>query len=146
MARHHSLYLIGATASALAVSAAMAQDSLLPAGLQGEAILRSGETRDGDLIVYPTSTRAEITSVVGTIQPGTQTELHKNPFPTYVYVLEGEIEVSADGGSPQRFGQGDAYLASVNRRHSIANGSAAPARLLKVFIGQKDAPTTVPAK
>jgi quercetin dioxygenase-like cupin family protein len=145
MAREQLLYLIGALAVASAVSVAMAQDSLLPAGLQGGTILQSGETRDGDLIVYPTNTRAEITSVVGTIQPGMRTELHKNPFPTYVYVLEGAVQVSADGVAPQRFEQGEAYLASIDRRHSIANVGEAPARLLMVFIGQKDGPTTVPA-
>jgi quercetin dioxygenase-like cupin family protein len=146
MIRAKSVYLIGPLAAALAMSPATAEDSLLPPGLRAESVFKSGETRDGDLIVYPTNTRAEITSVVGTIEPGMQTELHKNPFPTYVHVLEGEVEVWADGGAPERFQQGQAYLASINRRHSISNVGEAPARLLKVFIGEKDSPTTVPAR
>lgn len=142
----HSFFLIAAFVGALAAWPSAAQDNLLPQGLEGETVLKSGETRDGDLIVYPTNTRAEITSVVGTIQPGATTELHENPFPTFVYVLEGEVEVWADGGGPQRFGQGEAYLASIDRRHSISNVGAGPARLLKVFMGQKDGPMTVPAR
>jgi quercetin dioxygenase-like cupin family protein len=146
MVRQCSVRLFGVLFGVLAMTGALADDGPLPAGIEGELVLQSAETRDGDPIVYPTSTKAEITSVIGTIQPGMRTELHVHPVPAYVHVLEGEVELWTDGELPQRYAQGEAYLETINRRHSLSNVGETPARILKVFIGLEGAPTTVPPR
>jgi quercetin dioxygenase-like cupin family protein len=144
MIRQKSLYLAGALSGAIVVTAAIAEESWQPTGLESTPILKFGKTRNGDIIVYPMTTTAQITSIVGTVEPGVRTEFYKHAVPAHVYVLEGEIELSTDGELPQRYTQGDAYIETTNRRHTLHNVGTAPARILMVFVGQEGTPTMIP--
>lgn len=127
-------------------SAVQAQDSALPAGFKTQPLLKTGQTRDNDPIAYPKTDKAEIISVIGTIEPGGRTPLHEHPVPTYVYVLDGEVELQTDGRPPHRYKAGEAYIEALNRKHQLFNKGTTPAKVLVVFLGEQGKPTTVTAK
>jgi quercetin dioxygenase-like cupin family protein len=122
-------------------AAAVAQDAL-PAGFKTQPLLKTGQTRDGEPIVYPDG-KPEIISVIGTIEPGGRTPLHEHPVPVYVYILEGEVELQTQGGQPHKYKTGEAYIEALNRGHQLFNKSNAMAKVLVVFVGQEGKPTTV---
>ena len=73
---------IVSTASALtaiwlvaAAATARAQDSALPAGFKTQPLVKSGQTRDKQPLVYPKTDKPEIISVIGIIEPGGRTPL-----------------------------------------------------------------------
>ncbi|MEK9803721.1 MAG: cupin domain-containing protein [Curvibacter sp.] len=139
--RHLTLAVaIGLTLPGLAV----AQDNPLPAGFSTQSLLKTGMTRDNEPVIYPGG-RPEIISVIGTLDKGGRTALHHHPVPVYVHVLEGEIELRTEGGSPQRYKAGDSFMESLNRKHQAFNVADRPSRLLVVFIGEVGKPTTVAA-
>lgn len=139
-------WLVGLVlALALPLSAAVAQDQALPEGFETQPILKTGQTRDNDPIVYPEG-EPEITSVIGTIEPGGRTPLHEHPVPVYVYILEGEVELETEGGEPYYYGTGEAYIEALNRPHQLFNRGETPARVLVVFMGAQGQPTTIAAQ
>ena len=108
----------------MAVAAtARAQDSALPAGFKTQPLLKSGQTRDKQPIAYPKTDKAEIISVIGVIEPGGRTPLHEHPVPTYVYVLEGEVELQSHGGQPHQYKAGERAKADINSGTMPALGS-----------------------
>lgn len=133
--------LLVAALAALPVAGA-AQDDPLPEGFQTEPVLRTTTTRDEDPIVWPEGI-PEIISVIGTIEPGGRTPLHQHPVPTYVYVLEGEVELRTEGGDPFTYGVGEAYIEALDRDHQLFNTGDSPARVLVVFMGAEGEATTV---
>lgn len=127
----------------LPIAAALAQDDdALPAGFQTEPVLKTTTTRDGDAIAWQQGT-PEIVSVIGTIEPGGRTPLHQHPVPVFVYILEGEVELRTEGGDPQVYGSGEAYIEALNRDHQLFNVSDSDAKVLVVFAGAEGQPTTV---
>jgi quercetin dioxygenase-like cupin family protein len=116
----------------------------LPEGFDTKSVLNTQGTRDGDPIRYPDGT-AEIISVIGTIEPGGRTPLHQHPVPTYVYVLEGQVELRTEGGDPHVYNQGEAYIEALDRDHQLSNTTDETARILAVFVGAEGTPTTVSA-
>jgi quercetin dioxygenase-like cupin family protein len=123
--------------------ATWAQDSALPAGFKTQSLLKTGMTRDNQPIFYPKTDKPEIISVIGTIEPGGRTPLHEHPIPTYVYVLEGQVELQSEGGHPVTYKTGEAYIEALNHKHQLFNKGSAPARVLVVFVGEEGKPTTV---
>lgn len=136
----------GAHRPQLAQATGAAPEQALPSGFESKALLKTGETRDKQPIVYPKTDKPEIISVIGTIQGGGRTPLHEHPVPTYVYVLEGEVELQSEGGQPQLYKTGEAYIEALNKKHQLFNKSSAPAKVLVVFVGEAGQPTTVAAK
>jgi quercetin dioxygenase-like cupin family protein len=127
-----------------ASSAALAQDSPLPEGFETQSIVDTTTTRDGDALRWPEG-EPKIVSVIGTIEPGGRTPLHQHPVPTFVYVLEGEVELRTEGGDPQVYSEGGAYIESLDRDHQLFNETDAPARVLVVFVTADGTRTTVAA-
>lgn len=141
---------ISALGLALTASVAWAQSqptggasNALPAGFESKPVMKTGKTRDGDPIAYPKTDKPELVSVIGTIQPGGRTPLHQHPIPTYVYVLEGEVELQTEGAQPHQYKTGEAYIESLNKKHQLFNKGSTPARVLVVFVGEEGKPTTV---
>lgn len=132
---------IGLTLPGLAI----AQDNPLPAGFTTQSLLKTGMTRDNEPIAYPGG-KPEVISVIGTLEKGGRTALHSHPVPVHVYILEGEIELRSEGGQPQRYKAGQAFIESQNRKHQAFNVADGPSRLLVVFIGEAGKPTTVTAQ
>ena len=121
-------------------------DQALPSGFESKPLIKTSETRDKQPIAYPKTDKPEIISAIGTIQAGGRTPLHEHPVPTYVYVLEGEIELQSEGGQPHKYKAGDAYIEALNHKHQLFNRSNAPAKILVVFVGEGGKPTTITAK
>lgn len=124
---------------------ALAQDDALPAGFETKPLLKTTVTRDNEPIVYATGT-PEIISVIGTLEVEGRTALHEHPVPVYVYVLEGEIELKSEGGEPQRYKAGEAFIEAQNHRHQAFNVADVPSKLLVVFVGEEGKPTTIAAQ
>jgi quercetin dioxygenase-like cupin family protein len=124
----------------------LAQDSALPAGFKTQPLLKSIQTRDKQPIAYPKTDTPEMISVIGIIEPGGRTPLHEHPVPTYVYVLEGEVELQSHGGQPHQYKAGEAYIEALNHQHQLFNRGNVPAKVLVVFVGEEGKPTTITAK
>ena len=106
-------------------------------------ILQSGATVAGVAIAYPKTDSAEVTALRVEVGPGRETGRHMHPFPTFVYVLEGAINVEMEGGAARSYKAGDSFLEVVNTWHNGRNNGAAPAKLLVVFVGVHGKPGLV---
>jgi hypothetical protein len=45
--------------------------------------------------------------------------------PTYVYILEGEVELQSHGGQPHQYKAGEAYIEALNHQQITLLGGAA---------------------
>jgi quercetin dioxygenase-like cupin family protein len=139
------LSMLMAGAFALSAGPSALASEALPEGFEAQPIINSGETRDGDPIVYPDTDRPVITAAVATLEPGGRTALHQHPVPVFVYVLEGAFELETEGGTPQVYKAGDAWIESLNRDHQVFNRTDEPAKFIAVFAGAEGVPNTVAA-
>jgi len=78
-----------------------------------------------------------------TFAPGVSTGLHKHEAPLYVYVLEGTITVTYDGGIAKNYSEGSAILEAVGIAHNGANKTDKPVTLLVVNMGAEGVANTV---
>ncbi|HZC16690.1 MAG TPA: cupin domain-containing protein [Caulobacteraceae bacterium] len=78
--------------------------------------------------------------------PGAGSAPHRHDANTFVYVLEGKVEMQVQGGPLLTLGPGEVFYESPSDIHIVSrNASAtAPATILVVFVKQAGAPTTVP--
>ena len=148
-------FLVGITIAAVMFSssafgqqpgASGAGDQALPAGFETKPLIKTGKTRDNHPFQFPKTEKPEITSVIGTLQPGGRTPLHQHPVPVFVYVLEGEIELQTEGGQPHTYKTGEAFIESIGHNHQAFNKGSSPARIIVVFVGEEGKPTTIAAK
>lgn len=128
-------FLLAAT-----VFTARAEDSLTTI-----VLLQSGTTNTGDALVYPKTDKPEVTTMIIEIAPGASTPLHRHPVPSVAYMLQGELEVQAEGGIVNRYKAGDAFLETINRTHMGTNVGTTPVKILVTYIGIKGEPVTVVA-
>jgi quercetin dioxygenase-like cupin family protein len=77
------------------------------------------------------------------IGPGGETGRHMHAYPTFVYVLEGAIDVEMDGGVVHSYKAGDSVLEVVNTWHNSKNKGKTPAKVLVVFAGVHGKPNAV---
>jgi quercetin dioxygenase-like cupin family protein len=106
-------------------------------------ILQSSATVAGVAIAYPKTDSAEVTALRLEIGPGGETGRHMHPFPTFVYVLEGAINVEMDGGAAHSYKAGDSFLEVVNTWHNGKNNGTTTAKVLVVFVGVHGKPGLV---
>jgi quercetin dioxygenase-like cupin family protein len=106
-------------------------------------ILQSGATVAGVAIAYPKTDSAEVTALRVEVGPGGETGRHMHPFPTFVYVLAGAINVEMEGGAARSYKAGDSFLEVVNTWHNGKNSGATTAQLLVVFVGVHGKPGLV---
>ena len=106
-------------------------------------ILQSAITAGGTPIAYPNTDSAEVTALRLEIPPGAETGRHMHPNPTFVYVLEGAIDVEIEGGVVHSYRAGDCALEVVNTWHNTKNKGTIPAKVLVVFIGAHGKPNIV---
>jgi quercetin dioxygenase-like cupin family protein len=106
-------------------------------------VLQSGTTAGGTAIAYPKTDSAEVTALVLDIGPGGETGRHMHPYPTFVYVLAGAIDVQMDGGSVHSYKAGDSFLEALNTWHNGKNTGTTPAKVLVVFAGVHGKPNLV---
>jgi quercetin dioxygenase-like cupin family protein len=114
----------------LFVSAARADEAVTT-----DLLLKTGITNIGQRIAYPRHGKPEISAMIVTIAPGASTPLHKHPVPLVGYVLQGQLEVSAEGGKVNRYKAGDAFVEALNHVHQGFNVGTEPVRILVTVIG-----------
>jgi quercetin dioxygenase-like cupin family protein len=106
-------------------------------------IVQTDTTAAGTPFAYPRTGDAEITALVVEIPAGAETGRHLHPQPTFVYVLEGTLEVEADDGTVRTFHPGDGFVEVVNTWHNGRNAGATLVRVLVVFAGARGEPNVV---
>jgi quercetin dioxygenase-like cupin family protein len=121
-------------------------DQALPQGFKTSPVLKTSMTASHGKLEYPRAGQPELTSVIGELEPGGRTARHQHPVPVFVYVLEGTLEVQADGGPPRQYAAGKGFLEDVNHWHQAFNKGTTPVKILVVFLGEEGKPTTVNAR
>ena len=128
---------------AVAVVGLMATPAAAQMKFSATPVLQSGATAGGAPIAYPRTDSAEVTAVLLDIGPGGETGRHMHPYPTFVYVLEGAIDVEMDGGMAHSYKTGDSFLEVVNTWHNGKNKGTTSAKVLVVFAGVHGNPNLV---
>ncbi len=128
---------------ALAFLSLIATPAVAQVKFSATPVLQSGTTAGGTSIAYPKTDSAEVTALMLNIGPGGETGRHMHPYPTFVYVLEGAIDVEMDGGGVQGHKAGDSFLEVVNTWHNTKNKGTTPAKVLVVFAGVHGKPNAV---
>ena len=131
---------IGLTAPLLA----LAQDNPEAAGVSRQEVLATATNMVNEPITFPTGP-ARMTAEMVSFEPGGHTALHQHPVPSFVYVLEGELEVRVEGQEPMRFTPGQVFVEPQNATMQAFNIAEGPTKLLVVSIGAEGQPTGQPA-
>ena len=79
--------------------------------------------------------------------PGVASASHRHNAHTFVYVLEGTVEMQVAGGELLKLVAGQTFYETPNDIHSVSRNASdtEPAKILVMFIKQEGAPMTVPA-
>jgi len=76
--------------------------------------------------------------------PGVASSSHRHNAHTFVYVLEGTVEMQVAGGELKRLVAGQTFYESPSEIHSVSRNASdtEPAKILVFFIKMKGAPAT----
>ena len=80
------------------------------------------------------------------LDAGASAGRHTHPGDEISYVTEGEGELLIDGEPPRRLKAGEAFVVPAGKVHDARNLSAAPMRLVGVYVVEKGKPLATPAK
>ncbi|MGH7427621.1 MAG: cupin domain-containing protein [Gemmatimonadales bacterium] len=127
-----AIAVVGLFATPAAAQVKFAATPILQSGMAG-----------GAPISYPKTDSAEVTALLLEIGPGGETGRHMHPNPTFVYVLEGAIDVEMDGGGVHSYKAGDSFLEVLNTWHNGKNKGTTTAKVLVVFTGVHGKPNLV---
>lgn len=121
--------------------------AILPAALQPQEAFKAKELLQKDLNAYA---GGDLVLSVGeiTIAPGASGARHRHPGPTFVYVLEGAVEIELEGAPAKIYGAGETFYEDPHQLHiSTKNASKAePARILVYHLSHKGEPLTQPER
>lgn len=116
-------------------------------GFKATPVLQATTTASGQAIAYPSGGTPEITALLIEIAPGGQTGLHKHPtVAPFVYVLEGTLEVEAEGVERRAVytaGTNPAFVEVFNTWHNGMNKGDKPVKALVIFAGLQGRPNLV---
>lgn len=87
----------------------------------------------------------ELMVLTVTYPPGVSSAAHRHNAHTFVYVLEGAVDMQVVGGEVQRLRPGEDFYETPEDIHVVSRNASdtEPAKILVVFVKEKDAPTTV---
>jgi quercetin dioxygenase-like cupin family protein len=108
-------------------------------------LIKGNKTIMGEEFSYPAG-QADVTAAVLTLAPGAKTLTHRHGVPLFIYVLEGEIEVDYGAKGKKLYKKGDAFMEAMSIAHFGMNNSAAPVRLLAVYMGAVGASDMIPGR
>jgi len=99
------------------------------------------------LLNQPGISNKEVQMLVVTFPPSSVSAAHRHPFPTFGYLLEGELESTFEGKT-YHYKPGDSFYEKPHGLHAVTknNSPDKPAKLLVFFIAEKNKPTSVPVK
>ncbi len=80
--------------------------------------------------------------------PGHESEPHRHAAHTFVYVLEGTVEMQVAGGPLQRLRAGDVFYETPDDVHTVARNASRtePARILVLLLKRKGVAPVLPAE
>lgn len=80
--------------------------------------------------------------------PGYVSEPHRHEAHTFVYVLEGTIEMQVEGGPLVRLKPGDTFYENPQDVHTVGRNvsKTKPAKFLVMFVKNKGTPPVLPAQ
>jgi quercetin dioxygenase-like cupin family protein len=83
-----------------------------------------------------------------TIAPGASGSRHRHPGPTFVYVLEGAVEIELEGAPAKTYRAGETFYEDPHQLNiSTRNGSKAePARILVYHLSHQGEGLTLPER
>jgi quercetin dioxygenase-like cupin family protein len=79
------------------------------------------------------------------VAAGARAGRHTHPGDEISYVMEGEVELLIDGQPPRVVKAGESFVIPAGTVHDAHNGSAAPVRLVGVYVVEKGKPLATPA-
>lgn len=97
-------------------------------------LLQTGTTILGEPIVYPVGVPT-VSAAIYTFDAGAESTWHVNEAPTFIYVLEGRLEIEYDDGRIFEAGAGTAFIEGVGRPHVGRSTARMPSRYLVVDLG-----------
>ena len=80
------------------------------------------------------------------IPAGAREGRHTHPAEAFVYVIEGAITFNVDGAPSASYRAGDSFFIGAGQIHEAINNGSAPAKLVAVFVTDKDKPMTTQVK
>ena len=107
-----------------------------PASFRAVPLLRTGVSGD---------TSRDAIVARGEFPPGATTGPHTHPGDEYAYVLEGTLELLAEGRPPRRVTAGAAYHNPRGVVHETRNVGDDTARVVSTFVLEKGRPIIEPA-
>lgn len=120
------------TVAIFAVSAAAAAAEDLPYP-ESEVIFEGFETVAGETVDFPRE-RDAVEAMVVTLAPGAATRWHRHGTPLFVYLMEGEVEVTYEAMGVRTYSAGDAFLEAMDEAHIARNRTEDPVRILAVYM------------
>jgi quercetin dioxygenase-like cupin family protein len=86
----------------------------------------------------------EVTMAEVSMGPGAGSTIHRHDANTFVYVLEGKVEMQVQGGPLQTLGPGEVFYESPTDIHTVSRNASATvaAKVLVVFVKEAGAPLT----
>lgn len=79
------------------------------------------------------------------VAPGAHAGRHTHPGDEISYVLEGETELLIEGQPPRLVKAGESFVIPAGVVHDAHNATAAPVKLVGVFVVEKGKPLATPA-
>ncbi|HVY07780.1 MAG TPA: cupin domain-containing protein [Burkholderiales bacterium] len=81
------------------------------------------------------------------VAPGYVSKAHRHEAHTFVYMLEGEVDMQVAGGPLAHLKPGDTFYENPKDVHTVATNTSktSPAKFLVVFVKNKGAPPVLPA-
>jgi quercetin dioxygenase-like cupin family protein len=82
------------------------------------------------------------------LAPGYVSKAHRHDAHTFVYMLEGEVDMQVAGGPLTHLKPGDTFYENPADVHTVATNTSSSnsAKFLVVFVKNKGAPPVLPAK
>jgi quercetin dioxygenase-like cupin family protein len=110
------------------------------------------DAKDGTILTAlmekPLANRSAAVAGLLTVEyaPGAGTPPHSHPADTFVYVLEGAIEMQVAGGELKTLKQGDTFYELPTDKHVVSRNASKTerAKFLVMFIKEKSAELVVP--
>ena len=111
-------------------------------GMKSSTVLQTTTTAIGQPLQFP-QTRNQFTGVVIELAPGGEVGRHMHPVPNFVYVLNGDITIEAEGHPARTYSAGQSFVESTNTWHNGINRGTTTVQILVVFAGEEGKPVTV---
>ena len=131
--------------------AVMASAGLALGVVSGVAIAAEQASTDTiikPLLEQPLPARSAAVASMVTVEyaPGAGTPPHTHPADTFVYVLQGAIEMQVAGGELKVLHEGETFYEKPSDRHTVSRNASKTerAKFLVMFIKDKDAALLVP--